>query len=247
MKKLIILIAVLVPMLVLAQNEETRSLESFSEVSVSQSIKLTLVKGSENKAVVSTEGELEDVLTEVSGNRLSVKKASKNGWSTGNDKVEVRVTYTGDLNELKASSSARLDVEGTLTGSDIEVKASSSAYINFKATADAITIAASSSANVSADIQAQEAMVKVSSSGKIDLMGNATDLEGAASSSGRVRGDEFSCNKADLAASSSGSISVAVKDELKASASSSGRVIYNGNPRVKEMNASSGGKVKSVD
>ena len=247
MKKIIILLALMIPVIVLAQNEETRSLKSFSEVSVSQSIKLILTKGNENVAEVSTEGDLEDVITEISGNKLSVKKASSNGWSSNNDKVVVRVTYTDELNELKASSSSNMLVEGTLKTSDLSVKASSSANIKFSATADAVTITASSSADIEATIQARNANMKVSSSGTIDITGNTNALEASASSSGRLRGNDFSCNIGDLSASSSGSISVAVKDELSASASSSGKVMYEGRPKLKDLNASSGGKVRSAD
>lgn len=248
MKKIIILLAILTPLSLLAQNQETRSLKSFNEVSVSQSIKLILVKGDQNMAEVSTDGDLSDVITEVSGGALSVKRQSGNSWNGNNrDKVEVRVTYTEELNELRASSSGRMTVETILVGNDLEVKASSSGKVIFKAKTEEISLEASSSGDIEAEVNAEEAKIKASSSGSVKIKGNSISLKAAASSSGSIRGEDFSCSKANLASSSSGSISVAVEDELNASASSSGRVIYSGSPKIKDMSSSSGGKVKSAD
>ncbi len=246
MKKILLLVALFIPALLLAQKTETRKLSSFSEVHVSQSIKLTLKKGNTNSAEVSTNGDLEDVVTKVSGNMLKVEKDQ--GWSMGNsDRVEVIVTYTGDIEELKASSSAKIEVADRLKVKNLSVKASSSGRIQLAADVEEIEIAVSSSGDVMADINAEVADLQASSSGQVNIRGNCNELEASVSSSGSIRGNDFVCKSADLQASSSGSLSVYAENQMSASASSSGTIKYGGSPKIKSMNSSSGGKIKSVD
>ena len=248
MKKILLVFAFCLPLFVFGQSTEKRNLDKFSEVSVSQSIKLTLVKGNKNQAVVSTEGELEKVITEVDGDRLIVKIENKNNWyNNSNDKVEVEVTYTEELTELKSSSSSTLTVEGVIESNSLAAKASSSSSMYFTAKVNSADIAASSSASIKASVQANELEAQVSSSATIKLSGSANSFEASASSSGDIKGKDFVANSASLKSSSSGSIYAEVKDELTASASSSGSVYYGGSPKLRNTNTSSGGRIKTLD
>ena len=246
MKKLLLVVALFVPVILMAQDSETRKLSSFTEVHASQSIKVTLKKGSSNSAEVITNGDLEDVITEVSGGTLKIEKDQN--WNIGSgDRVRVIVTYTEELSELKATSSSSILVEDRLKSDDLELKASSSASIKVAADAADVEIAVSSSADIEADINARKVDARVSSSGSLEMKGQCEDLKAAVSSSGDINAEDFNCKIADLATSSSGRIEVHVEEQMSASASSSGRITYGGQPKIKNMNSSSGGRIRSAD
>jgi len=246
MKKLLLSVILLVPFLAISQNKETRKLDAFTEVSVSQSIKLTLIKGSANTVEIITDGDLEDVITDVSDEQLTVKK--KSSWGIGNsDKVEVIVTYTEQLDELSASSSSYLEINDRLVTDDLEISASSSASIKLVAKADDVEISVSSSATVNAEIYAFELDATITSSGSLYLEGNCDELEASASSSGDLKANDFSAKRAELTCTSSAAISVFVQDRLNASASSSGRIKYGGQPKNKSVETSSGGQIAPMD
>ena len=92
MKKIVLTLSgLLIVLTTFAQSRDTRNLSSFSEISVSEAIEVELVKGSSEKAEVEVTGtDAENVLTEVSGDRLKVHMASGN-WKNVN--AFVRVTY----------------------------------------------------------------------------------------------------------------------------------------------------------
>lgn len=249
MKHLIILLFLWLPIQMMAQQTETRNLESFNEVSSSASIKVTLIQGSSPKVDVSTDGDLEDVLTEVSGSHLKIsRKPNESFFGSGynNDKIEVTV-YFQEIEKLKVSSSSKMEVKNIIKGDRLEAQVSSSGKLSFSADVEESDISVSSSGKLEANINCKELEAKVSSSGKIDLSGKANKLDGAASSSGNINGNDFSCSVADLSTSSSGKISLTVESEMSGKASSSGRISYKGTPKLLSINTSSGGKINSID
>ncbi|GAA5036340.1 hypothetical protein GCM10011506_30740 [Marivirga lumbricoides] len=233
----------------MAQQRETRSLDSFTEVSSSASIKVTLVQGSSPKVDVSTDGELEDVLTEVSGNHLKISRKQNDsffGSNYNNDKIEVTV-YFQEIDRLKVSSSSKMEVKNLIKGKRLNAEVSSSGKLTFSADVEESDISVSSSGRLEAQINCKELEAKVSSSGKIEINGEADEFDATASSSGTINGDGFTCSIADLSTSSSGKISLTVASELSGKASSSGRISYKGSPKIVSVNTSSGGKINSKD
>lgn len=226
-----------------AQETETRSLSDFTSVSSSQSIRVTLKKGSEPKVEVSTTGELEDVITDVKGGDLKIEMASNMTFRN----VEVEVTvYFQELESLQASSSSRMMSEDLIEGNNVEIKGSSSARMDLNVKASNIEVSGSSSARIALSAEAGNIEAKVSSSCRFTLDGNAENFEAQVSSSGRIDASEFSCENADLAASSSGRIELNVQEKLIAKASSSGKITYGGKPAIVDANTGSGGKVSRM-
>lgn len=223
-----------------AQETETRSLSDFTSVSSSQSIRVTLKKGDQPKVEVTTSGELDDVITEVTSGDLVIEMASNKTFR--NVEVDV-IVYFQDLSDVKASSSSRMISDELIVANDFDIKASSSARINLRVKAADLEVKASSSASITLEAEAKELEVEVSSSGKVDLSGNSETVEAKASSSGRLSGADFTCQSADLVASSSGRIELNVEKELTARASSSGKISYGANPSFVDSNTSSGGRV----
>ncbi|MEP0987869.1 head GIN domain-containing protein [Ekhidna sp.] len=246
MKKsfLITLLGILVAGFTFAQSEETRSLSSFSRISAHEGIDVYITEGSKEEArIVSENVDLEDVLTEVSGDRLKIH-LDGNNWK--NVDVEVYVTYTS-LNGISASSAASLTAKNPIdaNGSDFDVDVSSAGDIIAEIeNADELSVDASSSGDARLKVEANEIEANVSSAGDIDISGTAKYQDIEASSSGDYDGYDLESDEAEASASSGGSVKVNVSSKLDARASSGGSVRYKGSPTYLDASSSSGGSVR---
>ena len=223
MKKVTILMSLIfISSFAFAQKTETRSLGSFSEISVGESVKVTLVKGSSEKAEIEVTGaDLDDVETKISGGRLTVGMA--NG-SFKNVRVRATITYTS-LEALSVGSSAKVTADDRITANRFKLSVSSSGYADINLDSDNV-------------------VVKVSSSGDAIVNGNGRDLDVSVSSSGSLKGFGFKAKDAEISVNSSGKAEVYVSDNLDARANSSGKVVYKGNPRTSNSANSSGKVIK---
>lgn len=204
------------------QTQERRG-EDFSDIKACCSMQVMVTKGNTYSISVETDANLQEyILTEVSGDRLVIKKADRVNLDPS-EKIKVYVT-TPSLTALKSSSSSSLICSGSFEGRDLELDVSSSGKIVVDFTGESVDI-------------------ESSSSGKIELTGKAERLRFDGSSSSRVDAGKFVVNRVNAEASSSSRLIVDVKDELDADVSSSGKVFYKGNPDKLYTDASSGGKV----
>ncbi|MEO1254037.1 MAG: head GIN domain-containing protein, partial [Bacteroidota bacterium] len=240
----IITLGILVARFAFAQTEETRSLSSFSEVSANEAIDVYLQKGNREEAkVVASNIDLEDVLTEISGNRLKIH-LDGNKWK--NVDVEVYVTYKS-LDAISASSAASVTSKGVIdaNGDDFEVSVSSAGDIDVKIeNADELSVEAGSAGDARLEVDAKEIEASVSSAGEIDISGIVEKQEVEASSSGDYNGYDLASEEADARASSGGSVRVNVSNKMDGRASSGGSVRYKGSPKYVNASSSSGGSVK---
>ena len=225
---LVMLCAVIGALQSFGQETETRSLNSFDGVSVSSSIDAEVMRGSSNQVELIAEGvELEKISTEIENGvlKLGYKKSGKK-WSWGGKKRKVKaiVTFNGDLNYVGASSSGDIIVKDVIKGEEVKVSASSSG-------------------DVSVEVDARYLTVNASSSGDIEISGSAEEAKIRASSSGDILGEDLNVDDADASASSSGDIHVHVNKSLVARASSGGDIVYSGNPSKKDVKKSSGGDI----
>lgn len=232
-----------------AQESETRSLPSFSEISAHEGINVYIKKGAREEArVVSTKIDLEDILTEVSGDRLKVHldDDKRSWWGNGGSRgeIDVYVTYK-EIDLLKASSSGSIEAQGTIDADgDFEVGVSSSGDIEASIVADELEIDASSSGDARLKVKVNEIDAEVSSSGDIEVSGVAIRQYVKASSSGDYHGYDVDSEEVDARVSSGGSIKINVKNKLDARASSGGSIRYEGSPEYVDASSSSGGSVK---
>jgi hypothetical protein len=226
MKKIILTLSGLcIVFSVFAQSRETRNLGSFNEVSVSEAIKVELVKGSSEKAEIEVSGtDAENVLTEVSGDRLKIHMASGN-WK--NVTAFVRLTYK-NLEEIDVSSAASVSTESTISSERMEMDVSSAAKADLIFDVGQMELDVSSAANFKAEGEVDEIEVDVSSAGSM----SAYELE---------------CKAAELSVSSAGSIKITVTERIDARASSGGSIRYKGKPEKERISSSSGGSVKGND
>ncbi len=210
-----------------AQNSETRSLGSFTGISVSTSVTATIQKGATNSVDITATGiDLDKVKTEIDNGVLKVGVKNKgSNWSwLKKTKVEVTVTYSDDPEYLSVSSS------GDIIGTDV---------IRSKK----LNLSASSSGDMKIEIDVEELEASASSSADLMISGSAAKAEIKASSSADFLGKKLNVGHADLSASSSADIEVRVEESIDASASSSGDITYWGNPQKNNVSKRSSGDI----
>jgi hypothetical protein len=208
---------------------ETRKLGNFSEVSVSNGIKLYLIPGNENKAVIEVEDmELEDVVTDIQGDRLVIKVSNRKkwGWNWKSKRIEVTLTYK-NIEEIAASSGSNVSSDQPLEADELEFDTSSGA-------------------SISLEIKGKKVSAESSSGSSIRLAGSTRTLDVEVSSGASIKAEDLEADEVDAEGSSGGSIRVWAKSELDADVSSGASVRYKGNPSKISKDKSSGGSVSPL-
>ncbi|RLD24589.1 MAG: hypothetical protein DRI71_02140 [Bacteroidetes bacterium] len=216
---ILFLIAIVSFSTALAQSVETRSLGSFSKISVGEAITLILVPGSKNEAKIKAENiDLEDVETDVNGSRL---KIGLSGSRHRNIDVTITLTYKS-IEAINVSSAADVVTKGTIK-------------------AEFLDISVSSAGDADLDINAKEIDVNVSSAGTLSLSGKCLSQRVEVSSAGEYHGYDLVSEEVYAKASSAGSVRVNATKKVDAKASSAGSVKYKGDPAKVYINSNSGG------
>lgn len=243
-KTLLILLGLCVAVIGLAQAQqtETRQLETFTKVHVSEGIDANLIKGDANKAIVTTKRKLEDVVTRVKDGTLEIEMDDHlRNLNMHSGDVKVTVYFAQALEGLSASSGADLSTEENLQAEDMNLRASSAGSIMFNSiVANEVDAHASSAGDIKGNITSKYLTAHVSSAGKIQLKGAADNAKIEASSSGDFKGKDLQSKDAMADASSGADVWIRVSDHLKASASSGGDVHYYGAPEVSKSESSGG-------
>ncbi|HYQ59008.1 MAG TPA: head GIN domain-containing protein [Draconibacterium sp.] len=210
--------------------EETRDVSSFSEISLRVSATLHLTQGGEqNIRVVAEQSALEELITEVNGNKLIIRFPSMNIFH-GNfnpGKVEIYVTVP-DISALGVSGSG-----------DIFAK---------KLDARIIDLAVSGSGNIEInDLKSDKVKGAISGSGNISIDGKevADELNVTISGSGSFKASGFEANTINVSTAGSGNCNVRSNGSIKARIAGSGSVYYKGNPSV-DASVAGSGRVKSM-
>lgn len=208
--------------LVLAQESETRAIDSFRGVKSSQAIDVYLKKGTKESVKVEVSGtNLSNVITEISGTYLKIHMREGNHKNTN---VKVYVTYVA-LEKISASSASSVYSEGSINATNFEIDISSAASVEVNLDVKDLTVDASSAGDAVLEGKARSLTVEVNSAGDVDAYGLESDAVRANANSG-------------------GSVKVNVIKELDAHANSGGSVRYRGNPTKTNTGANSGGSVK---
>jgi hypothetical protein len=206
--------------------KENRDVKDFSKVSFGVAGNLYINLGPEFKVVLEGEKrDLEDIITEVSGGRLVIKK---DNWRFNfNDKVTVYITMP-ELKGLGVSGSGKAEIKDAVKTEELDLSVSGSGKI------------------FTGDLIVSKLDCGISGSGDIvpGANGNATRADISISGSGSYEGESFKIGTAEIHISGSGNCSCYVSENLRASVSGSGDVTYGGNPRV-DAHVSGSGKVRS--
>jgi hypothetical protein len=206
--------------------KETRNVSGFKRVSFGVAGNLYITLGSEFNVVI--EGEksfLEDIVTEVSGGRLVIKK---DNWRLNmNEKVTVYITMP-EVEGLSVSGSGRAEIKDAVKADNLALSVSGSGKL------------------YTGDVAAGTLDCGISGSGDIIIggNGNATKADISISGSGNYSGESLKIRSAGISISGSGNCTCNVSETLRASVSGSGNVSYLGNPKI-DARVSGSGHVRS--
>jgi len=207
--------------------KESRDLKGFTRVSFGVAGNLYISFGTEFK--VDLEGEkalLDDIVTEVSGGKLVIKKEN---WRLNmNEKVTVYITMP-EIEGLSVSGSGKAEIKDPVKAENLNLNISGSGKI------------------FTANVMADDLSCGISGSGDIIIggSGEATKADIAISGSGNYTGESFKIGSAEISISGSGNCTCNVTKSLKAGLSGSGNVSYLGNPPKVDAHVSGSGHVRS--
>jgi hypothetical protein len=206
--------------------KETRDVKDFTKVSFGVAGNLYINIGPEFKVVLEGEKkDLEDIITDVSGGKLVIKK--ENWRFNMNEKITAYVTMP-ELKGLGVSGSGKAEIKDAIKVEDLDLSVSGSGKIYTN------------------DVTVTNLGCSISGSGDIIPGGNgsAAKAEISISGSGNFDGGSFKIGSAEIHISGSGNCTCYVSESLRASVSGSGDVTYGGNPKV-DAHVSGSGKVRS--
>lgn len=141
------------------------ALQPFSTLQASRSVDVTLVASGDKIRIKADDNLIGHVVVEQKNGTLNISIAPDVQIRKAH--IEVIVPTDGRINLIKASSSADVTSKVTLTGDAVTLEASSSADIIAAVKARDCQIAASSSADVKAGVSAQTCGIKASSSADV--------------------------------------------------------------------------------
>lgn len=184
---------------------QSRTLQSFSSISVGGSMDITIDQNGKENADVETDENLQDlVITEVKDHSLNIhlKENSKVSYT----KMIIHVSCK-TLNEISSGGSGDCKSVSTIKN-------------------DALKIAHGGSGNFDLNTEVKELSISSGGSGDFKLKGEATSLNISAAGSGDINAQELSCTSAKISMAGSGDVKL--KKGVKASVSSvgSGEVSY---------------------
>ncbi len=229
MKRVIFLVTILTALIFTAgtsgaQTKETRDVKGFTRVSFGVSGNLYIKFGPEFRLEIEGDKKaLSETITEVSGDRLVIKKENWRMSFNNDDRVTINITMP--------------EIEG------LGVSGSGKAQIMDRVKADKLNLSVSGSGKLLAgDVEADKLDCGISGSGDILLTGSGSIDSGeiGISGSGSYTGESTEIDHLSVSVSGSGDCVCKAGDSLEASISGSGNVSYYGSPKINARVSGSG-------
>jgi hypothetical protein len=202
--------------------EETRNIESFHSLRVSNGIDVFITQGNDELLrIEADENLLEHIKTEVAGGELKIF-SDVNIRMSKSKKIYLKYK---ELKSIHISSAGDVKGENTLHTDNLELRLSSAGDLKL-------------------EVIANEIDLDISSSGDAALAGETGFLKAGLSSAGNLNAFELKTEKADVTVSSAGDAKVNVTGEARFKSSSAGDIVYTGDPKILEMKTSSAGNIR---
>lgn len=209
--------------LVVTANAQTKTitLQEFDGVKAFDQINVTLIKSSENRAVVTGDDVDEVKVVNIDGT-LKVRMELDN-FLDGNQ-TNVTLYHTKDINILDSNEGAKI-----MSDNQIE-----SNYLVLNAQEGGIVQVAVNSTNLD---------VKAVTGGEVSATGAAPNLEVVVRSGGSYSGKELLSNQADVNVVAGGDAWVHVDEYVEATVTAGGTIEIYGNPETVNRNKTFGGSI----
>jgi hypothetical protein len=212
-------------------DEQSRKVDSFSEISLRISAKVHLEQGDkQNLEIVAKPSTLEQIITEVKDGKLIIRFPNKDFFWKNFQPGEITIYITTpEIKGLGISGSGDIIAEGGIKTKILDLAVSGSGNIKLS------------------DLMAERVKSTISGSGDIVLAGkeSAQDLSIAISGSGSLKALDYKADDVSVKVSGSGNVDIEAVKNLYVRVAGSGNVTYKGRPLIDQSVAGSG-KVRSA-
>lgn len=196
----------------LESSSSFRKMADFSEISLNGSYEVELIQGSEYSVEIDAdEGQLDQIITQVNGNRLTVTSGMGKRWNIDNG-VKVKITSP---NFTQISLSGGVDLE---TDHPID--------------ADALHVQVSGAADMDLELHVRQLTMNLSGAANAELKGQAEAIDFQVSGAGHIEADQLQAQSAKVRLSGAGAVSVFAEKTLDVRISGAGSVTYKGDPEL---------------
>jgi len=202
-------------------NAEKRELTgSFNAIKVSGSVDIYISQSSEEALAVSASGQeyKDNIKTVIENGTLNVYYDSKKGWSKGDKKLKVYISFK-NLERLQASGASEVHVAGNIAVPSLSIDLSGAS--EFKGGVDAGTLTMELSGASDAKISGKAGTLTIESSGASDF-----------------KGYDLTAENCTAKATGASDINITVNKELNVHASGASDVFYKGSCVIRDLHSS---------
>lgn len=232
MKTMLFVVATALSSIVaVAQNSESRTVNSFNELKVQQGIEVIYTQGEKEsvKVEVNNKEILKNVVTENKRGKLSIYlKADEEKLFAGKHKVIVYIT-DNDTKSIEAVTGATIQVNNQITVPQLTVILKTGAIFKGKINAtEKLTLKINSGAAFQGGIITDKLITDVKGGSFVELTGHAENST-VFCSGGTLNAKTFTTEKADIRAKHLSSVGIGVKQSLSTETDASSAIVYYGN------------------
>lgn len=247
-----------------AKVSETRDLPAFEEIkSLGSSDVIVLVGKKQDVRVEAEDDEIEDIITEVKGDTLVIRRKSKKGFINVTHSATIYVSVpslsafmsqgSGDgditgLNQdafrLKQMGSGDVSLDGKCKSADIGSQGSGE-LTSSSFECDDIELDQMGSGDVEFDKLITKSIdVGSHGSGDMKIAGSCEDLTIKNHGSGRTNAKSFECKDVEITSFGSGGVDAFATGDVSVKTMGSGRVNIYGGGKIVELSSSGSGRIK---
>ena len=205
---------------VIAQ-KTTIDLEKFSELKVFDRVEVTLVKSSENKAIIS--GDDQDDVRIVNDNGLLKIRMDLDEFLDGNE-TYVELHYTEEIGLVDANEGAKITSEEALTNKYLKLRSQEGAQLHIV-------------------VDATNLDAKAITGGRIWVTGKSPNQEAAVRSGGEYHAKDLATKQTEVTVFAGGKAFVNSKEYVEANVTAGGTIEIYGNPAKVDEDKTFGGSI----
>lgn len=209
----------------IAQRESTKQLEKFTQVKAYDRIIVNLVKGTENKIVIT--GDDQDEVNISNKNGLLKIRMEFDNFLDGNE-AKATLYFTEDLTLIDANENAKIKSNEILKGNRVEIKAQEGGQIEM-------------------EVNLADLYTKSISGGEVTLTGKSKIQEVMVNTGGKVYNKELNTDNTTVVVNAGGRADVKASEKVKAKVRAGGSIYIYGNPKDIDRDKIFGGKIKIME
>lgn len=224
MKKALLILAIFISTLAIAQNPIEKSVGEFSELKVFDLIEVELIKSKENKVIISGENK-NDVVVNNKNGKLKIKMKLEEIFDGNNTKVTL---YYTSVQVIDVNEGAKVYSKDKIKQFEIDLKAQEGAKIDVK-------------------LNVSYANIKSVTGGTIAASGKSKNQKISLLTGGVYNGEDLKTEKTEVAIRAAGEASINASKMADIKIRAGGDVFIYGNPETVNESRVFGGRVKRMD